>query len=109
MARVKSFVKINHKDPVVNRIQEHIEQAFQPITKAEIIDGAFLQSVELTTGSDNIVEHKLGRQVIGYIVVSKSANSVIFDKINDATDTTDKKLFLNLQCSANATVNLWVF
>lgn len=109
MAGIKRFIKIRTQDEDLNKMQERVEAAFQPIFNSEIVNGVFLEEINLVTGSDNIIEHKLGRKVRGYIVVSKSANSNVYDKINDASDTTNKNFYLNLQCSANVTVNLWIF
>lgn len=109
MPRLKKFQKIDHPDYAVNRIQDNIEQAFEPVTRSEILQGVLTSSVQLKTGQDNLVEHKLGREVRGYLVIAKSASATVCDKLLDATDNTNKKLFLNLQSSADVTVRLWIF
>lgn len=99
-------MKIASSDPVLDRVQEHIEQSFQAVTRNPLIDGVLIENVSLVSASTNIIEHKLSREVIGYIIVSKSSDSNVWD---DLKAQTKKKLFLNLETDVDTTVSLWIF
>ncbi len=99
---MKQLRKISTDDPVVRQIQDNVQQVISPIVDKAILDGVYLKDVELTTGSIDIVGHKLGRQPLGYIVVKRNANSTIWDSATD-------KRTLSLNCSANVTISIWIF
>lgn len=99
---MKSYKKLPTNDPVIRQIQNNTEQAITPILDKEIIDGIIVKEIELSTGVENIVNHKLGREPLGYIIVKKNANSVIWN-------SSINKRNIDLRCSANVTVNIWIF
>lgn len=103
---LKSFSKIQSDDEVLNRVQDNVAQTFQPIIQQPILGGNILPGISLLTGVDNNVPHKLGRKLIGYMVVRKNSNSTVWDSqgFNLSQNST-----LILNCSANTTVDLWVF
>lgn len=86
------------------RVQDNVNSAFIPLQSAQIINGQVLKGILLTTGQDNPVSHKLGRELVGYIVIKKNANADVWDSTS-ATPT----LTVVLQTSANCTVDLYVF
>lgn len=100
------FSKIGFGDSELGRLESNIENSFNPILSKEILEGSFLQNIALTTGVTNKVSHGLQRPVNGYIVVKKSADSVVYD--SELTNT-NKGVFLELLCSADTIVSLWVF
>jgi predicted Zn-dependent protease with MMP-like domain len=103
--RIKSLKTIELPDEVA-KFQYNVVEAFTNIASVEILNGVLLKQVELVTGQDNNVNHKLGREPQGYIIVRKRANSNIWD----SQDTNKfKDLTLVLNCSANVTVDLWIF
>jgi len=99
---LKHYKKITSKEREVNQLQENIEQALNPIIDKSIVDGVLLKSIKLVSGKVNNISHKLGRKALGYIVVSKDQNSEIWD--SGLTTTT-----LQLQCSSNVQISIWVF
>lgn len=99
---MKKYKKLSSLDPVVKQLQENIEQAINPVLTKEIINGILIKDIVLTTGSVDKVNHKLGRNPIGYIVVKRNANSVIWESAMDSRT-------ISLNCSANVTVTLWIF
>lgn len=99
------FRKIAQRLPDVSRFQDNVEQTFLTITNKAILNGVLIEDVSLTTSASNVA-HGLGRPVIGYIVIKKSANAVVYD--NESTNT-KKDQFIILRASANVTVSLWVF
>ena len=83
--------------------QQSINDQFSEVAKIPFTNGTMINGVALTTGQANVVNHKLNRKAVGYFVISNLANSVIW---NDAFsgDTS-----ITLRCSANTTIDLWVF
>lgn len=88
-------------DSDLNKVQQNVQRTVSPILDSEIVDGLQLDDIELSTGS-NVIDHKLGRALRGYIVVRKSANVTIFD-------TQVTKTVLKLTSSGAATISLWVY
>ena len=86
----------------VVQMQQSLNDQFNQIAKIPFINGSQLTAIALVTGSLNSINHKLGRKAQGYFLTSNSANAVVWnDAFNDTT--------LDLRCSANTTVNIWVF
>lgn len=99
---MKKFKKITSEQADSNAIQDNVEEVVNPIISKAIIDGILLKDISLETGKLNNINHKLGRRPLGYIIVKKNANSNIYEQdINAKT--------LNLNCTANTTVSIWVF
>lgn len=99
---MKEFKRIQTENKELKTLQDNLISYFTNFKQsATILDGILLESIKLTSGS-NEVSHKLNRTVRGYFVVSKSADVSIYD-----TGKNDKSLILN--SSGDATVALWVF
>ena len=97
-----------------NSSQNQLEEVLTPITKSRIIDGVYLKNIDLTVSVDNLVEHKLGREPLGWIVVRKFANCTIWESltatIGGASQKYDRKKFINFQVSTTTTnIHFWVF
>lgn len=90
----------------VAKLQDNLTEAIKNYEISKILDGNLVTGLVLKSGVVNKVKHKLGRPVLGYIVVRKNAQSDIWDS-QDSNKF--KELTLNLHCSSNATVDLWVF
>jgi hypothetical protein len=69
------------------------------------LKGSLLPGIVLTSGS-NTVNHKLGRQLQGWIVVGQNAAATFYDQ--QASNKTPATTLL-LVASAQVTVNLYVF
>ena len=76
----KAFRKLVTRDPDLLKVQENVEQAIKPLLQSIVVSGQVLKSVTVSAGSNNLVEHGLGREIQGYIVIKRSANSTVFDK-----------------------------
>ncbi len=76
-----------------------------PLLANPIVGGLILPGIALTTGT-NVISHKLGRKLQGYIVILKSADVTIYD-----TQATNQMpdLTLKLVASGAAAVSLYVF
>jgi hypothetical protein len=101
-----SFKKIQSDDDVQNRFQDNVANALDPIVQQEILGGNLLRGISILTGVDNNVPHKLGRKLLGWMLVRNRANSVVWDS-QDFNLSQNSTLILN--CSANTTIDLWVF
>lgn len=95
------FVKLNVSDYVLGSIQDNVEKSLRPVLASVIIDGVILQDVSLTAGSVTQVPHKLQRVPQFWVLAKQNANSVVWQSSIDSN-------FLNLNCSANCVVSLWV-
>lgn len=102
----KAYKKVYTDDDTLNAVQNNVEQTFRALLLSEIVDGNLIEDVFLPASTETLVEHKLGRELRGYIVVKRNAGSNIFDKqdVNIASDR-----FLILDTNVAVTVSLWVF
>lgn len=101
-----NFKKLNTKDPQVNKIQENIQNAIEPIILKAILDGVLLKNVCLDPLISNEVVHSLGRAPQGWIIVRKRADARIWD-VQDFNRNPSRTL--SLTCSHEVEVDLWVF
>lgn len=104
--RIRDFKKIKSEDSTLNRMQDQVEFTISQLVRTEILDGRLMKEVKLQTGSTNVIEHKLGRAIRGWVLTRKRANATVWDS-QDSNTRQDK--FLNLECSADVSVDLWVF
>lgn len=93
-------------EPKLERFQQNVDEALRPLIQANILDGRLLRSVSLITGQANLVEHKLGRAPQGWLVIRSRAQATVWD-LQDSNELPSKTL--DLRCSANVTVDLWIF
>lgn len=103
---LKSYKRVVTTDPKLERIQENVQAAIGPLLQASIIDGILLKGVVLTTGQPNLIEHKLGREPLGWLLVRKRATADVWDAQDDNSLPSRS---LDLRSSATVTVDLWVF
>ena len=107
MGKRKGFYKVQLEEmDHVELFQDNVERVLGPILSSEIWDGVLLRDVYLETGTVQRIKHRLGRDIVGYVVVMKDTNASIWD---EQTNNTQRDLFLNLQTSADCKVSIWVF
>lgn len=103
---IKDLKKIKGTTPELSRLQSNLENWVASVQQSGLNNGVLLQSISLSTGGTNAVEHKLGRAPSGWILVRKRSTA-------DVWDSQDTNIFktksLALECSANVIVDLWVF
>lgn len=99
------FSTLNTPDYLLGKIQDNVKQAIDPISTNPILDSNLLQNVVLLSG-DNTINHKLGRNLIGWIPTRVRASATFFDK-QDSNQIPSKTLVIN--ASASVTVDLYVF
>ncbi len=109
MARIgslRNYKKIHSDDKSVKQLQENIEQTNAILLNTPPIDGVLLKEIALDSTTINNIEHKLGRKLLGWTIVRQRASAIIWDT-QDANIIPGS--FLALNCSANVTVDIWVF
>lgn len=104
--QIKNYKKISSDIQELNQIQDRISDVFTAISSSDIINGVLLKSIFLSTGEENLIAHKLGRKPKGYIVIRKRSQSEIWDE-QDSVQMPNK--YLDLRCSANVLIDLWIF
>lgn len=103
---IQPYKKVRTDTDIVRQVQDAIEIPLKDISSRAILDGQILSGVELSSGVDNIIDHKLQRKLVGWIIMRQSANANIWDLQNLNTRPQQS---LVLQTSANVTVSIWVF
>lgn len=76
-----------------------------PLISNQLTNGNLLTNQALASGA-NVINHKLGRPLKGWIITRCRAAATFYDT-QDASLT--PQLTLNLNSSAAVTVDLWVF
>ena len=102
----KHFKKVDIEDQILSRFQDNVEGAISTLPDTEIIQGRIVKNVELLSASTVKVSHKLGRALLGWTIIRQRASSIVWD-LQDANKTPN--LTLDLKCSADVTVDIWVF
>jgi len=102
----KAFKKNYTTDNQLNKLQDNIAEAISPFIKNLLLDGSILSGIELVTGQDNIINHKLGRSLVGWLIIGNDTNAVVYD--NQANNSLPNSTLL-LITTANCTVKLYVF
>ena len=94
-------------------LQDNIEQSVNPILNAQIINGIYLKEIDLTASVDNLIEHKLGREPLGWFVVRKFAAIDIYESLTDSDGNNyNRKKFINFQIpgtTSMSNVYFWIF
>lgn len=97
--------KFQSDDNSVNLMQTNWKTTLDPVINQPFNSGNILPTVNLVTGK-NIIDHGLGRDLQGWIVIRQTGNSNIYD-LQNLNPLPDKNLWL--QASSGVTVNLLVF
>lgn len=89
----------------LTQMQQQWAAILNPLISNEITQGQLLQNQVLVNGK-TVINHRLGRPLIGWFIVGINAAANIYDsQANNQTPT----LTLILNSNAACTVNLWVF
>lgn len=92
--------RIYTQDPIVNQIQNNINEVLDGISLCNLLDGN-LVSANLAAGSVK-VPHLLDRRPQGWIVVDKDGTADIWRNSWDS-------IFLELEATAPVSVTMWIF
>jgi len=102
----KVFRKLNTASRDLNLVQDNVEEAIGDLGNNSFFNGIILKDIELTSGQDNIISHKLGRKLIGWTLVRKRGLGDVYD-LQDSNST--PFLTLILRTSVSVTVDIRVF
>lgn len=102
----KTFRRINSESTDLNKVQDNIDNAFSYLVQDPFTSAVLLKNIKLTAGNDNIINHKLGRNLIGWILVRKRGPGDIWDKQDE---NTIPNLTLILNTSQDVVVDLRVY
>lgn len=98
---MKLFKKVFFSDSVMNRFQDNVQSAVDPLLKLPISDGVLLEGIALVSGVDNDINHTLGRQPRLWFVADIQQDANVWrDSWTSA--------ILTLRTDANCTIALWV-
>lgn len=100
---MKAFKTLQHDEDAISRFQDNVQTSFQQVMRSLIIDGVLIRDMTLTTGKDNVLNHKLGRKALMCIIAKQDTNTNVWQ-----ADSTDQNNTLILHCGANCTVSVWV-
>lgn len=98
------FKQIKSSNYELMRVQDNVNSALIPIQNSQVIDGQVLKDVILTTGNANIINHRLNRNIVGYLVIRKNADANVWD-----ASSLTPNLSILLYTDSNCKVDLYVF
>jgi len=100
------IARVQTQDRLINQLQNNMITSLQPITSNLIVTGNIIQSVALVAGQVNTINHGLNRILNGWQLVRVRSQSTVWD---DQDNNSNPASTLLLQCSANVTVDIYVF
>ncbi len=100
-----SLPKFKSDDQSLSLLQTAWASQLDPVLKNALVNGNLLKNVALVSGA-NVVNHKLGRNLQGYLITRQRASASIYDT-QDVNPT--PALTLTLNSSAAVTVDLYCF
>ena len=103
---LSKFQRINTDNYDLETVQSNVGKTLDLLTKGALSGGVLLEGIDLTTGAPNLIEHGLGREPQGYIIVKQSGYADVRD-LNVALNL--KPRLLSLAVTANLTVSLYIF
>ena len=109
MAGIKSFVKqIDPENQSITQTQSNVNTAVRQIANSPIIDGVLIKNIDVGT-TDTVINHKLGREPLGWIIVRKNEAGEIYESTT-VNNNRDKFLLLKASTGAPSTdTNFWIF
>ena len=102
---IEKYRSTQVKSRELKLMQDAVAKVFRGITDIAILQGRLVEDYSLASG-DNTIEHKLDREVRGYLIVKATASINVYDK-QASNSTPTRTLVLN--SSAAATASIWIF
>lgn len=103
---MREFKKMITADEDLTKVQSNLQEYFRPITTNPTLDGVRVTGVSLSSSSVNAVNHTLGREPLGWILIRKKGAADVWDS-QDSNALPTRTLALN--CDADVEVDLWIF
>jgi hypothetical protein len=101
------FKRIQTSTQEVQLIQDNIATALQPLEAMPMVGGN-LVTADLVTGQDNLVRHGLGRKPKLYLIGNLNVDATVWSPVATSMNSSSDATFINLRCSADCTVSVWV-
>lgn len=98
---MRSIKTIGSDDEALSRFQEYVAAALAPLLNSPLANGVLIKDVNLTA-TPLEVDHKLGREPLGWILVAPQSLTRVYQ-------VSASKRTLTLAASGNVTTSLWVF
>ncbi len=100
--------RIQTTDQEIQLIQDNVDKALTPLQSIPMVGGAVV-STSLISGQDNLIRHGLGRLPKLFLVGNLNANSVVWSPdTSTLNNASSDSIFINLRCSSDCTISLWV-
>ena len=93
----QNFTTIKTSDPILDRVQDNIKVAFDPIVRHPLMEGVHKKGVAVGTASVE-VNHGLGRKPQGFIVTLQDGSGVTYKS--------GETLFPEITIEITSTVNM---
>ncbi len=103
MTRVTHYRRVKDIDEKLSEVQDAVADSFNSIVNKQILAGR-VADVIIPAGLSVVYPHRLGRNLVGWIIIDKNAAADVYRTNKDSPN-----LFLNLTASAPVTLKLWVF
>ena len=98
---MKALLKIFTSNKELQRLQDNVSNAISELLRVPLLDGLVLTQT-FTAPTDTVIEHKLQREPLGWIVIGKNATSDVWEVSKD-------QRFITLRTNQNVTVTFWIF
>jgi hypothetical protein len=95
------------KDADLSRFQDRVRDTVNPVLANPLLDGRLLEVDLEPTGATTLVEHKLGRDLVGWFLVDLTSGVLVW-RI-DTQRHPDKYLELEQSGASAVSVKLYVF
>ncbi len=111
-----NFTQLNTPDNLLNRVQNNIKNSFNNVSMGPFISGNLIKYVDLVAGKDNLIQHGLGSTPDVFVICQLNANAVVWSPLTaslsppsgNPASASSNSILINLWCSVNCTVSLWV-
>lgn len=100
---MKSFKRVHTPNELLNRVQDNMSLFADALVKIPLLDGILIKDVVLGT-TEVRINHTLGREPQGWIIVKKNAAADIYESSSTLTDR-----YLSLTATATVTASIWIF
>lgn len=106
-------LQTNFDDSTLNRvlsqIQDFVGQEFVGIENSPFVGGKIISNVSLITGQDNFVQHFLGYVPNYVLTLAPNVDTRIWNPTSTSLNgASANREVVNLRCSANCVVSVWV-
>lgn len=104
-----SLQRIITDDKNIQLIQDNVASALTPLQNGTMASAVLIKGVVLKAGQDNIIQHNLKRTPQIFFIGNLNANTAVWTQNAVSLGNTNANtLNINLRCTVNCTVALWI-